>query len=165
MSKNYAPQSYPSLAAVVHGMVKRAPSGLDAKSVADYLTLNYQTMMSELSRQPGHKLGADQLLPLMDACDSNAPLVFLARQRGGVYVPMPDPQLAGVDLALARKLADATREFAEFMQEVALGISDGTINAPELARIDKEGDEALEAIVAMKKLARATYEAQRGGGK
>lgn len=79
---------YPSLTAVVHGMVKAAPSGLDARTVADLVGKPYATLMSELSQQPGHKLGAELLLPLMDVCESDLPLVFLARQRGGAFVPL-----------------------------------------------------------------------------
>ena len=71
---------YPSLTAVVHGMVKAAPSGLDARTVADLVGKPYATLMSELSQQPGHKLGAELLLPLMDVCESDLP---------------PDPGLAG----------------------------------------------------------------------
>lgn len=67
---------YPSLTAVVHGMVKAAPSGLDARTVADLVGKPYATLMSELSQQPGHKLGAELLLPLMDVCESDLPLVF-----------------------------------------------------------------------------------------
>ena len=78
---------YPSLTAVVHGMVKAAPSGLDARTVADLVGKPYATLMSELSQQPGHKLGAELLLPLMDVCESDLPLVFLARQRGGPSCP------------------------------------------------------------------------------
>lgn len=82
---------YPSLTAVVHGMVKAAPSGLDARTVADLVGKPYPTLMSELSQQPGHKLGAELLLPLMDVCESDLPLVFLARQRGGAFVPLRIP--------------------------------------------------------------------------
>lgn len=34
---------YPSLTAVVHGMVKAAPSGLDARTVADLVGKPYAT--------------------------------------------------------------------------------------------------------------------------
>ena len=89
---------YPSLTAVVHGMVKAAPSGLDARTVADLVGKPYATLMSELSQQPGHKLGAELLLPLMDVCESDLPLVFLARQRGGAFVPLRLPDDGPVQL-------------------------------------------------------------------
>ena len=38
--------------------------------MADLVGKPYATLMSELSQQPGHKLGAELLLPLMDVCES-----------------------------------------------------------------------------------------------
>jgi hypothetical protein len=119
--------------------------------------------MAELSRQEGHKLGADLVLPLMRICDSDIPLHFLARQRGGVFLRTPEPAYGGGELA--RTLAASAKEYAEFMQETAYSIADGDIPADQLARITKEGQEAVEAILAMMKLARVTHEAQYGGGK
>lgn len=151
-------KDYPSLAAVCHCMVKDAPSGLDAATIAELCGKPYATMMSELSRQPGHKLAADMLLPLMDRCGSDLPLTFLARQMGGVYLPLhcaasePGP--------LVEKLAGSVREFGEFAAETAKDISDGDIPKDQLDRIVKEGHEAVEAIMAMISLARRTHEEQ-----
>ena len=50
----------PSLSAVCHAIVKRAPSRVPAETIANLLGYKtYFTMMSELSGQPGHKLGAN----------------------------------------------------------------------------------------------------------
>jgi hypothetical protein len=155
-------KSYPSLTAVCHQMTLRAPSGLDARTIAELAGYgSYQTMMSELSGQPGHKLGVDKLLPLMDATGSDAPMHFLARQLGGVFLRIPEPAEGSGELAAS--LAASVREFGEFMQETALSISDGRIPRDQLDRISKEGMEAVEAIFAMLKLARVTHEAQYGG--
>jgi hypothetical protein len=162
MSRNFAARNYPSLTAVCHQMALRAPSGLAAHTVAElagYAT--YNTLMSEISGQPGHKLGADKLLPLMDACASDAPLEFLARERGGVFIRIPEAASGSGELA--KTLADSVREFSEFMQETALSIADGQIPRDQFDRITKEGMEAVEAIMAMLKLARVTHEAQFGG--
>lgn len=161
MTKNYTVRPYPSLRAVVHQMVLRAPSGLSAKTLwepAGYS--NYNTMMSELSAQEKHKLGADMLLPLMDVCQSNAPVAFLARERGGVFIPLPQPAEGGAELV--QMLARSIKEFGDFAAETAQDISDGDIPAEQLARIEREGDEAIEAIMRMKKLARVTHEQQYG---
>lgn len=161
MPTNFTAKTYPSLTAVLHQMVLRAPSGLDVRTIGELAGYkSYQTLMSELSRQPGHKLGADMLLALMDAARSDAPLVFLARERGGVFISLPDAASSGVDLVQA--LATSIREYGEFATEVARSISDGVITADELARIEREGDEAVEAIISMKKLARSTHETQYG---
>lgn len=164
MSKNFTVKPYPSLRAVVHQMVLRAPSGLSAKTLwepAGYT--NYNTMMSELSAQEKHKLGADMLLPLMDVCQSDAPVVFLARERGGVFIPLPQPAESGTELV--QSLAYSIKEFGDFAAETARDISDGDIPVEQLARIEREGDEAIEAIMRMRKLARATHEEQYGRAK
>jgi hypothetical protein len=161
MSRNFVPREYPSLTAVCHQMALRAPSGLTAHSLAELCGYsNYNTFMSEISGQPGHKLGADKLLPLMDVCGSDAPLEFLARERGGVFIRTPEAAEGGGELA--RTLAASVKEFGEFMQQTAVSISDGRIPRDQLDRINKEGMEAVESIMAMLKLARVTHEAQYG---
>ena len=162
MTRNFTLKPFPSLVAVVHQMVLRAPSGLDARTIADVAGYtNYNTMMSEISRQQGHKLGADMLLPLMDAAESDAPLHFLARERGGVFLALPEPARGGGELV--QSLASSIREFGEFAAETAASIADGDVPRGQLDRITKEGQEAVEAIMAMMKLARVTHEAQYGG--
>ena len=149
---------FPSLTAVLHELVKHAPSELTARTIAELAGKDYNTLMSELSRQPGHKLGADLLLPLMEICDSDLPLTFLARQRGGVYIPLP--RAAEDPAPLMKQLAASVKEFGEFAAETAKDISDGDIPKDQLDRIIKEGHEALEAIMAMITLARKTHEEQ-----
>lgn len=150
----------PSLVAVLHAVVKAAPSGLDAKSMASLMGKPYQTLMSELSRQDGHKLGADLLLPLLHLTEADEPLHFLARERGGVFIRLPDVDVGTSDLMLG--LANSIREFGEFAAETARDVADGDIPADQLARIEREGDEAIETIMKMKKLARTAHEAKYG---
>lgn len=42
----------PSITAILHELVKDAPSGLPAKFIAERIGRDYNTLMSELSRQP-----------------------------------------------------------------------------------------------------------------
>jgi hypothetical protein len=163
MSDSYTLKPHPSLTAVVHQVILRAPNGLDAAEVSKLMGYsNYNTMMAELT-QPDRKFDMDRLLPAMDATGSDAPMHFLARQRSGVFLRTPEPAKGGGELAAA--LASSAKEYAEFMQETAASIADGDIPPDQLARITKEGMEAVEAIMAMLKLARVTNEAQHGGGK
>lgn len=159
MSKNIITK-HPSFTAVLHAAVKNAESGLDAKTIADLVGKPYQTLMSELSRQEGHKLGADLVLPLIEASASLMPVHFLARQLGGAFVLLPEA--ASHNGELVETLASSVKEFGEFAAETAVNISDGNIPADQLARINKEADEAIEAILAMKKLARLTHAKQYG---
>ena len=150
---------FPSLTAVLHELVKHAPSELTARTIAELAGKDYNTLMSELSRQPGHKLGADLLLPLMELTGSDAPLNFLARERGGVFVPMrPDATAADLGPAILKSV----REFGEYTAEAAQDIADGKIPADQLQRILKEGQEAATAIVTFMELARAVHQRQYG---
>ena len=139
---------YPSLTAVLHGMVKAAPSGLDVRTVADLVGKPYATLMSELSQQPGHKLGAELLLPL----------IFLARQRGGAFVPLRIP--AGGPEQLVAGLSASIREFGEFACATSDHIADGRITVQELHDMTRRGHEAVEAILAILRLARETHDRQ-----
>lgn len=148
-------KEFPSLTAVLHKCLLRHPS-LNGKVLADLVDREYQTMMSELSRQPGHKLGADMLLPLMDGMDTDYPLIFLCRERNGVFVPLPQAPIGEGSLYL--KLAETIREASEFFSQTAEAIADGVVDVEELARIEKEGHEAIEAILYMMKAARVAHE-------
>ena len=140
---------FPSLTAVLHELVKHAPSELTARTIAELAGKDYNTLMSELSRQPGHKLGADLLLPLMELTGSD----------GGVFVPMrPDATAADLGPAILKSV----REFGEYAAEAAQDIADGKIPADQLQRILKEGQEAAVAIVTFMELARAVHQRQYG---
>ena len=156
---------YDSLTDVLHLAVKSAPSGRTAISVAALIGKPYPTLMSELSDQPGHKLVANLILPIINATNSNEPIHWLCRQRGGLFLQLPDPAQGAGELVQA--LAVSIKEFGDFATEVAEDISDGLIPRHQLDRIQKEGHEAMESIMALLKLASITHEAQYGrpGGK
>ena len=152
---------YPSLTAVVHGMVKAAPSGLDARTVADLVGKPYATLMSELSQQPGHKLGAELLLPLMDVCESDLPLVFLvigiiAGFMNVVSLRLPDDG----PVQLVTGLSVSIREFGEFAVAAAEQIADGKITAEELQEMRRLSHEAVEAIMQLVALAGDVHDRQ-----
>lgn len=160
MARNFTLKTYPSLVAVVHQCVLHAPNGLGAYDVLSLMGYDsYNTGMAELT-QEGRKFDADRVLPAMDATGSDAPLHFLARHRGGVFVKTPEA--APCAACLVRALADSIREFGQFAAETATDIADGDITRDQLGRIRKEGCEAIEAIAAMIKTAEAAHEKQYG---
>lgn len=146
MDRNPYSHKYPSLASVVHATVKAAPSGLDTRTVADFLGKPYQTLMSELSGQPGHKAGMDLLLPLMDVTGSTAPLDFLAREMGGVYVALPSRH---TEHPVHQECLTAVREFGELMAETGDALLDGKISRDECERVSRSGYRAIQAISAL----------------
>lgn len=161
MAVNIVIKPYPSLAAVAHQMVKTAPSGLTPRSIAEFAGYtNYNTMMSELSRQPGHKLGADMLLPLMDVCNSDAPVAFLAREREGIFLKLQQPAESGGELV--QSLARSIKEFGDYAASAAERIADSDVDPEEMARINGETNDVVEAILSFRKLAQATHDAKYG---
>ena len=161
MAGNIVIKPYPSLVAVAHQMVKTAPSGLTPRSIAEFSGYtNYNTMMSELSRQPGHKLGADMLLPLMDVCNSDAPVAFMAREREGVFLKIQQPAESGGELV--ESLASTVKEFGDYVSAAAERIADGDVDPEEMIKIDRETNELIEAVLSFRKLAQATHDAKYG---
>lgn len=151
-------QNIPSFTAVLHAVILAPPSGVDARTIASLLDgKNYQTLMSELSRQQGHKFGADLVLPIMHLANSDEPLHFLARQRGGVFIKLPEAPADGSPVQLAA--LNSVKEFGELMGEVGAGLASGGLSRDECDAITKEGQEAVTAIMA---LLRIVSEMSRG---
>ena len=139
----------PSITAILHELVKDAPSGLPAKFIADRIGRDYNTLMSELSRQPGHKLGADIVLPLMKLTGSIQPLKVMAAEMGVVCVALP---VEGNGChPVHRQCMVAVQEFGELMGTTADALEDSTITRTERDTIAAKGYEALASIVALLK--------------
>lgn len=164
---------YPSLTTMVHKLVvalgdrrqaepeldlHQAPPWLDAHSLAGLLDKNYQTLMSELSRQYGHKFGADLVLPICKYTGSVAPIRMLCREMNGEFVPL----LEAADGAeeLVRALAEALEAFGSFAAEAGRSIADGRITAGEFTSIERTGLNMVALALAFIKLVRVTCEIQ-----
>ena len=138
--------------------VKYAPNGISAEAVADALGMRYATLMSQLSAQPGHKLGAEIVLPIMQLTGASAPMHHLARQMGGVYVELPPVSPGSHEVTAS--LVESVRQFGEFAAQVAQSLDDGInkdksrgiITAEEQARIARDGQMALSAILRVMEL-------------
>ena len=141
---------------ICQAAVKNAPAGLSAEEIADLLGCAYSTLMSELSCQPGHKLGAWRMLEIMRISGSVAPMNFLARELGGVFVQLPHGAMHNHEISCS--LAESIRQFGEFAAQVARSLEDGTITAEELARISVDGQDALTAILRVMHVARIVRE-------
>ena len=96
----------------------------------------------------------------MDACDSDAPLEVMAQARGWVFLKVPQPAASAGELLTS--LADSIREFGEFASQAAEKIADGDVSAEDMASIDKETNDVVEAVLAFRKLARTTHENRHG---
>ena len=116
-------------------------SSIGARNVAEAVGKLYPVLLNELN--PGndkHKLGADMLIPLMKACNNEAPMHYLAKSLSGVFIKLPEvPSKDG-------NLISVVTEFGELISTYGKAFEDGKITAEEKAAIKKEGQEALTAI-------------------
>lgn len=151
MTKNSIHKNYPSLTGFCHHLlVEEMPNGLNAKTNLTRAGFEYQTAMSELSRQRGHKWGADNLLPFMDMLESDAPLEFLADERGGVFVKLP--MIMPESKSMTLQLASTVKECSEAAALAAAHIIDGKVTKAEFRSFKKENREAIAALLALEYL-------------
>lgn len=137
-----------SLTEVLRADIKRAPSGKSASLIAELLGKPYTTLMNELNpEQPGAKFGAELLLPVMELTDSDEPLHYLAKRRGGVFIKLSK---AGASMG-ERQLIRTVKEFGEFASVTGEALEDGRLTQEERRRILKEGYESVEAHMALLK--------------
>lgn len=144
-----------SLVSILHRAVKEAPSGLTAKQIAAAVGRDYQTLMSELSRQPNHKLGANLVLPLMKLTGSMEGLKYLAAGMNAVCVVMPSQE---GNHPVHRQCLSTVDEFGQLMRTMAQALEDGTITRTERDEIASSGYDALAAIVSLLKSVETHYE-------
>lgn len=147
-----------TITSILHQAVK--DSSLTIKEIAVRLGKPYHTLMSELSGQEGHKLGVEFLLPIMKLTNSNEPMNYLARGLGGTFIMVG---LEGTsENVLTKSLVSSVKEFGEFASECAGNIEDGIICQGDIKRIEKEGQEALNAIMRLMQLAKDLHLEQYG---
>lgn len=145
---------HPSIVAICHELVKKPPNGLDAATIADLVGYaSYNTMMSELSRQRGHKFGADYILPVCVATGSNLPVKAMCRALNAAFIPLKHNPQDALPVGFIQTLSITVRDFGEFAAEAADDIADGKIQRNELPRIRQRAHEAIEAILLMVRIA------------
>jgi len=107
--------------------------------------------------QPDRFLRID-VAALMEA-DCGRPLVTaeLARATGHVLVPMPS--IAAQRSPLGKITAQAMRETSEVFAGMGQALEDGVLTAIEGAQLDREIDEAIEKLLALR--AQVDFEAGR----
>lgn len=159
-----------NLSEILREDVLRAPSGLPAKAVATAVGCNYYSLMADLAGQNARKVSVNLLVPLMLTTGSCRALDAAAQALGGVFVrvpaavPVPVAQVPAAPAAshgdLLQGLLATVKEFGEFAAESAADIADGKLPPDQLARIRKEGQECLTAIVTFLELARIAHEEQ-----
>lgn len=116
-------------------------SDIGARNVASRIGKKYHVLLNELSPENyNHKLGADLLIPLMNACRSVMPLHHLSAQMNGVFISLPDIKCKNTNLVRAVK------EFGDLISAYGEAVDNLDFTKKEKERILKEGHEALTAI-------------------
>jgi len=141
-----------TLVTICKSMAQNAPNGLRFETIARLVSKGHPALYSELSQQPGHKLGAETMLQLMKTSDGREPIHYMARELNGAFVEL---SVNGNSMhCLTRGMAECVKEFGEFIVQVAKSLEDGTITSEELERIGTEGQEALTAILKVMEFAK-----------
>lgn len=136
-----------TLTEVCHAIVLDAPSGKTPKEIAKALGRPYTTMMNELERQPGAKLGADMVLALMLQAGSLDPLHHLADNMSCVVIELPRIP-AGMD-PLSLQALKAVEEMGQVMAEFRQAIADGVVTPTEKGRVRTKIYDTIQALTAL----------------
>ncbi len=96
----------------------------------------------------GVRFPAKQIVPLCRVTDNNLILDVMEWQRGRVAIKLPD--MEGKDPGEIRSSAlKAVVEFGNLMNALEEALEDGVITEKEKQRINKEGREVIQAVLAL----------------
>jgi hypothetical protein len=138
------------------GLVHDYPGG--ARSLAPRIKKSETTLSHEVKRTGTAKFGLEDAVKLSQLTGDRAILNEFAAALNCFVLPMPEVE-SGLDAFPG--LAEAAREFAEFVASVAGAVADGRVSANELARVDRE----LSEMYARSQAVRATLAAIHDAGK
>lgn len=125
-----------------------------ARQLAVDIDKNSTTFSHELNETGGAKLGLRTALKMTLRTKDLRILHAFAGQLGQFCIPLPESlNLQGQDCMV--KLSECAKEFADVCQEIALDLSDDTINDNEMARIEREGGQLIAAVHTLMEAARA----------
>lgn len=89
---------------------------------------------------------ADNVLPAIEEANDDAPLFWLAEQRGFLCVPMIS---VGSECKLEFELMKSSKEFSDVVVTYNDIMEDGVVTPEEAARFRKEAQEAAAQLLAM----------------
>lgn len=119
-------------------LVHDYPGG--AESLGPRIKKSPTTLSHEVKRTGTAKFGLEDSVKLTVLSGNRAILNAFAAECGCLVLPMPSVE-SGLDTF--HGLADAAREFSEFVASVADAAADGRVTGNELARVDRELSELL----------------------
>lgn len=136
-----------------HRAAKQFPGGIEALAVAlshpGHPKVNPQILRNALVGNERHHLSIERAEEVMDLCDSDELAHAAARQRGGVFVPMPKDGVPASDLAVLELVTHIWRANGDVGRAVDETLADGRVDASEIEAVRKAIYQAQQAMVAM----------------
>lgn len=133
----------------VHGTV--FGGAMAAKAVAMALGRPYSTLQNELTNYNNAKLGVETWAAILDITGDLESLEFMAHRLHVAIVDLREMSRAAAGRARGKDALaaglQAAAEFGEFCGQVRESLADDKVDQNEIARIDKEGWEAIQAIL------------------
>ncbi|SDO95098.1 phage regulatory CII family protein [Desulforhopalus singaporensis] len=131
-------------------------SDVSPKEIAEHLDMALSYLYRAATPDPdtdgpnatGVRFPAKKIVPLTLLTGNYAALDVMNYQAGRVAIPLPKVSRINSDEVVAGALK-ATVEFGEFAKEVQESIEDGHISDREQKKIDREGFETIQAILAL----------------
>ena len=120
-------------------------STASTRAIAEAAGISYSFLCNAANADVKEQLPFPRLPLVLAACDDLTVLRFLAALQGADVVRLP-PAGATDDV---RQASATMREFAEFMDAGAAALENDQVSPAEFADIEREGLEAVRAIVAL----------------
>jgi hypothetical protein len=128
------------------------------KAIADGSGIGYQFLCSAAQPDSRDQLPFMRLPLVLEHCDDLTYVRFLANLQDAEVVRLPRAGVAGD----VRQASATMREFAQFMEAGADASEDNVITPDEFARVEREGAEAVRAILEMVAHYRSRVKRQEG---
>lgn len=120
-------------------------------AIADGAGISYQFLCATATDTLRDQLPFFRLPLVLEHCDDLTLVRFYAGLQNAAVVPMPNSGAA----ADVRRASVTMREFAEFMEAGAAAVEDEVVSPEEFARIEREAQEAVNAILELREHYRA----------
>lgn len=127
--------------AALHTTIHASVRG--TKAIADYAGLSYSFLANSALTSSPNQLPFSRLPLVLEACDDLTLLRFFAARQGCDVFRLP---VVGV-VDDVRRASTTMREFAEFVDAGAAALEDQVIEPRDFAAIEREGLEAVRAIL------------------
>lgn len=137
----------------VHRAAKSFPGGIEALAAAlshpGQPKVNAQILRNALVGNERHHLSIERAEEIVDLCDTDELAHAAARQRGGVFVPMPAHGVTVSDMAVLELVTQIWRTNGDVGRAVDETLADGRVEAEELAKVRQAIYRAQQAMVTM----------------